>query len=172
MLASRPILVMALLAAVAACASTSQHAGPNGSVSVATTNAPPTTVAVDRAASVDGQTVTVTEPDQVTAITVPVGGQVHLTLQAAPGARRSDGSPVTWPYPISSNPAVLADAPPPPCASAITCGWFEGKSPGSATISGSGPSGIICNEGDCVGVAAALYRIAVTVVASGTASFS
>jgi hypothetical protein len=171
MLASRTILFMALLAAGAACAST-QHAGLDRSVGVATTSAPPTTVAVDSAASVDGHTVTVTEPDQVTDITVPVGGQVHLTLEAAPGARRSDGAPVTWPYPTSSNPVVLADAPPPPCASAVTCGWFEGKRPGAATISGSGPSGIICNAGHCVGVAAALYRIAVTVVASGPASFS
>src|SRR3974390_345051 len=139
MLASRPILVMALLVAVAACASTSQPAGPDGSVSVVTTSAPPTTAVVDRAASVDGQTVTVTEPNQVTAIPVPVGGQVPLTLEAAPGARRSDGSPVTWPYPTSSNPAVLADAPPPPCASAITCGWVEGKRPGPATTHGSVP---------------------------------
>jgi hypothetical protein len=97
----------------------------------------------------------------------PVGKTVEVVLTSASYGR--DGRLVPWGLPTSSSPGVLAPTGAPgtvECPADATCTFFVARSPGSATVSTVGPSGILCTKEKtrCIGVAAVLRRFAVRVV--------
>ena len=124
-------------------------------------------------ASASGPDVLITDPGRVGDVTLGVGGRIRLELAPDRTAHHPDGSPVTWPSPTSTDPAVLAPAPVGPAASgptasgpcppATTCVAFVARRAGRARVQAVAPSGIICSSGRCVGVSAPDYLIPVTV---------
>lgn len=101
-----------------------------------------------------------------TETTIAVGGAVAVELASSSYGR--DGHLVPWGRPSSSAPSVLAPSAPAStfaCPADATCTVFVGRSPGSATVSAVGPSGILCdaNRSRCIAVAAVFRRFVVQV---------
>ena len=109
--------------------------------------------------------------------TVTIGNDGPFAVTVSPGTivdvelsgQMSLGQPHPYAVPDSSNPAVLAPISGSTDAQARTHATYRAVAPGSATLSGSVPSGIMCPTDyttpgpGCVGVAAVLFRVAVTV---------
>jgi hypothetical protein len=112
--------------------------------------------------------------------TVTIGNSGPFAVTVSPGAvigveltgEMSLGQPHPYAVPTSSNPAILAPISGSTDAQARTHATYRAVAPGSATLSGSGPSGIMCPPfyatpgPGCIGVAAILFRVSVTVSAA------
>jgi hypothetical protein len=165
--------MMSLAVALGACGSLSADTGPTvvtDHLATVPTTVPTTPVPAEPA-SVSGETVTIVDPSKVAYVTVGLGGRVDFRVPAESGAHRPDGSPVTWPVPSSEDTTVLARTGAPDCNKETTCAAFTAVKTGETELQLTGPSGLICQAGDCIGVAAVLIHIPVEVTAAGAARF-
>jgi len=114
-----------------------------------------------------GRTLVITPA--TTAPTAAVVGDT-VVVELVSSAYGRDGVLVPWGHPVSDTQAVLAPtgAGGRPCPSRATCTAFTARAPGTATVSVTGPSGILCQSPPsthCVGVAAVMRRFVVQVTA-------
>lgn len=99
--------------------------------------------------------VVVTDPATVGSIAVAVGDTIDFRVPPPAGEHRSNGQPVTWPAPYTSQPALLRAEAAQDCPADYTCEDFRALVTGSATIYVPSPSGIICGPNhECVGISA------------------
>jgi len=100
-------------------------------------------------------------------VSIRVGAVMDIELTS--DAYNRSGALVPWPVtlvpPVGATPVLVAAPAPATCPSAASCHAFEGAAPGQAVIVVSGPSGIVCDKAGthCIGVAAAIFHLAVTV---------